>query len=420
MDKVSTTNCPNCDHSQKRVAELEAKVAQMAETIKKLSAELEKKKNPQKPGRKSGNHHGKHGHRPSPPPDTIDENYDAPLPQECANCGSNDITELEVVPQYQTEIPVKPIIRQFDVHVGQCQCCGARVQGRHPLQTSDALGAAASQLGANAHAALNILNKEMGLSHGKCAKVFARLFGINIVRGTSARSMLRSGKRCEAAYGQIKEVARASPYNVPDETGWRIGGENAWLHVVVNATVTCYMIVKGRGHQVLAAILGLDYAGKLIRDGWRAYDLFKFALHQLCLAHLLRRCEELLESARGGAVRFPRAVKAILQTALQLRDRYEAGEISEHGLAVMRGRLYAKMRCLVRPVKTHNGNKRFAAHLEKHLDDLFTFLFYPGLDATNWRAEQAIRPAVVNRKVWGGNRTDNGAKAVGYSNVPSE
>ena len=40
-----------------------------------------------------------------------------------------------------------------------------------------------------------------------------------------------------------------------------------------------------------------------------------------------------------------------------------------------------------------------------------TFLEVPGLDATNWRAEQAIRPAVVNRKVWGGNRTAAGAEA---------
>ncbi len=32
------------------------------------------------------------------------------------------------------------------------------------------------------------------------------------------------------------------------------------------------------------------------------------------------------------------------------------------------------------------------------------------MQATNWRAEQAIRPAVVNRKSWGGNRTDHGAQ----------
>ena len=34
---------------------------------------------------------------------------------------------------------------------------------------------------------------------------------------------------------------------------------------------------------------------------------------------------------------------------------------------------------------------------------------HPSLDATNWRAEQAIRPAVVIRKVCGGNRTRHGA-----------
>ena len=36
---------------------------------------------------------------------------------------------------------------------------------------------------------------------------------------------------------------------------------------------------------------------------------------------------------------------------------------------------------------------------------LLSFLGRPGVEATNWRAEQAVRPAVVNRKVCGGNRT---------------
>jgi transposase len=33
------------------------------------------------------------------------------------------------------------------------------------------------------------------------------------------------------------------------------------------------------------------------------------------------------------------------------------------------------------------------------------------VQATNWRAEQAIRPAVVSRKSWGGNATWDGAQA---------
>ena len=60
-----------------------------------------------------------------------------------------------------------------------------------------------------------------------------------------------------------------------------------------------------------------------------------------------------------------------------------------------------RMRDLVRPIKTHAVHERFAKCLEHHLDDLFTFLRHPGADATNWRGEQAIRRAVVNRRVWG-------------------
>jgi hypothetical protein len=43
--------------------------------------------------------------------------------------------------------------------------------------------------------------------------------------------------------------------------------------------------------------------------------------------------------------------------------------------------------------------------LWNHRDALFTFLRQPGLDATNWRAELAIRSGVILRKVRGGSRT---------------
>jgi Transposase IS66 family len=42
---------------------------------------------------------------------------------------------------------------------------------------------------------------------------------------------------------------------------------------------------------------------------------------------------------------------------------------------------------------------------------LFTFLRCPGfLDATNNAAERALRPSVIARKTWGGNRTPAGAQ----------
>ena len=149
----------------------------------------------------------------------------------------------------------------------------------------------------------------------------------------------------------------------------------------------------------------------MIHDGWSPYDHFPQAQHQQCLAHLLRRCDELLATATRGAVCFPRRISELLHQALDLRDRHDQGELSTHGLAVCRGRLHNQLLRAIYPSKANDANDCFAQHLWEHHNDLLTFLKFPGLDATNWRAELAIRFGVILRKVWGGNRTWVGARA---------
>jgi len=116
-------------------------------------------------------------------------------------------------------------------------------------------------------------------------------------------------------------------------------------------------------------------------------------------------------TATRGAVCFPRHVAELLRNGLDLRDRHSAGEISTHGLAVARGRLENRLSDLIFPPKTNAANETLAQHLWNHRCELFTFLRQPGLDATNWRAELAIRFGVILRKVWGGSRTWIGARA---------
>ncbi len=79
--------------------------------------------------------------------------HEAVLPRRCPTCGGA-VHQTHTACQYQVEIPRKPIYRKFNVSVGACAGCGRRVQGRHELQTSDALGAAASQLGPDLQAML--------------------------------------------------------------------------------------------------------------------------------------------------------------------------------------------------------------------------------------------------------------------------
>jgi hypothetical protein len=89
-------------------------------------------------------------------------------------------------------------------------------------------------------------------------------------------------------------------------------------------------------------------------------------------------------------------VQAILQQALQLRDRRQQGQISQRGVAIARGRLETRLDGMLERRLRSPQNRRLANHLLREREALFTFLNCPGLEATNWRAEQAIRPMVVN------------------------
>jgi transposase len=399
-----------------RIEKLERLVEKLRGEGKRQAAPFRKQDQPsdepKQPGRKAGRCHGPHAHRSVPP--RIDETYDAPLPQTCPHCASRQVNETHVAVQYQTEIPRTVIYRRFDVHVGACDDCGRTVAGRHALQTSSARGAAASQLGPQVHALLAILNKELGLSHGKSVKLLRTLFPeLRLARATSVRSTLRTSNRCAPAYEQLRIDLRGASEVAPDETGWRVGGRSAWLHVFVSRHETCYVIDPTRSHQPAEQVLGLDWSGTLVHDGWSVYDHFTQAFHQQCVRHLQRRCQELLEAAVRGAVRLPRAVLAMIDRAFSLRRAWRGHRLGRDDLAMQGLALSCELEQVTSGRFTYAPNRRLAGHISKHAMQWFWFLIDPTIAATNHRAEQAIRPAVVNRKVWGGNRTWLGAQAQG-------
>lgn len=396
---------------QSRIVELTGLLDDALRQMKRQAAPFSKgapKRRPKKPGRKAGLRYGTPARRPVPPPETIDEVHDAPLPQACPDCGGA-VTETHVDQQYQVELPRRPITRQFDIHIGRCTDCGQRVQGRHALQTSDALGAAAPQLGAEAQAAAVFLHTRLGLSYGKVRTVFGELFGISVSRGGLVQISRRAAEQCATAVQRIEQTIRDAEQVTPDETGWRVGGHKAWLHALATPQATRYLIDPTRSADVAARVLGWEWDGVLVHDGWEPYERFTTALHQQCVAHVLRRAHHLLTAATGRAADFPRRVIQLFQRGLALRDRAAAGELSAAQLDRATLRLIDRLHRLTARPRGHPGNERLAAHLDHHLWEWFLFLSLPGIDATDSRAEQALRYAVVNRKVWGGNRTWIGA-----------
>ena len=402
------------DQLQRTLLELRQRLDQSERAAKRQAAPFAKgppQEHPKTPGRKRGRRHGRHGHRPVPPPEQIDEIHEASLPDACPDCGG-ELHETHIDQQYQTEIPRQPIVRQFNIHCGRCQGCGQTCQGRHALQTSDATGAAASQLGPDAQAAIVYLNKHAGLSHGKVVHVLRTLFGITLSRGASAQIVLRAGERLGPAYVEIQAKLKNSPVITPDETGWRIGGGTVWLHAWVGADgVTCYHIDRQRGCDALQRLLGIDWSGTLVHDGWASYDAFEEACHQQCQAHVLRRAHELEETAAGRAKTFPRQVIDLFKASLALRDRFAAKPPNQARRQAAHEDFTQRLLDLTKNLRTNPANERLAGHLYGHSEHWFQFLLDPTIPATNYQGEQAMRPAVVNRKVWGGNRTAAGAQA---------
>jgi transposase len=365
------------------------------------------KLNPQTPGRKSGATYGRRYSKAIP--EKVDEVIPVPPPAQCECGGSLEVERIES--QYQQEIVRKTIWRRFDISICRCQKCHKRVQGRDPRQTSDALGAAAVQLGANTLALAVKMNKELGMPHADVAAVLQDGFQLQVNRSTICRAVDRVARHGEPTWHALRDAARHSMVNGLDETGWNVAAQLRWLWVAVSEQVTFCDILPGRGFPQAASILGADYEGWLTHDGWKSYYKFLRAGHQSCLRHLLRRCEDLIKIASSAATRFPLRVQAVLQQALALRDRYNQHEISLHGLWTATGRLEAKLDRLLAHPGRDEANRRFAKHLLHERPYLFTFLYCPGLDATNNVSERAIRALIGARKNWGGNRTARGARA---------
>lgn len=217
-----------------KIARLERKIAQLEAENERLRRPLEEalravkrqaapfsrrfpKAHPRPPGRKAGHGYGPKAYRVVPA--EVEQSFEAPLPGRCPQCGGR-VVETGVVEQYQTEIPEPRVERiRFRVRVGRCRRCGCRVQGRHPRQSSDAVGSAASQLGLRAVALATELNKGFGLPYGKTAAILEQAFGLAVTRGGLCRAIARAGRKAEPNYRRLIAQVRSSPSVTPHETG---------------------------------------------------------------------------------------------------------------------------------------------------------------------------------------------------------
>jgi transposase len=407
--------CPNCDRLQCQLTSALARIEALEAEVrrgKRQAAPFSRgapKSNPKPPGRRPGE--GKFRSRAAPPPEEIASVIPVPLGG-CPECGGA-LTEHATHTHHQVDLPeVRPLWTRYETESGYCAHCRKRVHARAPGQISRATGAAGISVGPRAKALSSELKHRLGVPYAKISDLFRSAFGLDITPSALSQADARLAGALEPIYQELQQAVRAALSVHVDETGWRVGTLSAWLWVFTGEEATLYTIDPHRSHEVVLRVLGKDFPGVLQCDCFSAYDHHALSewIQQKCLAHLLKDLSRMEREKRGAAVLFPRAVAALLREALELKRQQSTLDLDTY--CARWEKIELELDQLVAESRRFSDadNARFARRLRKQRRHLFLFLFEPGVEATNNRAERAIRPAVITRKTGGCNKTERGAR----------
>jgi transposase len=417
-------SCSGCQTLLAENARLRQTIADLQAEVAKLRSELdevrrqqhrqaapfrrkERKAKPKSPGRPKG-------HAPAlrskPTPDQVDRIIDVPC-DKCPEC-QVPLYDLNTVVQYQTDLPpITPIVTQFNIQTGRCPCCREMRKGRHPEQISDAIGSAGNTFGPVVLTLAAELKHRLGVPYRKICDFFSTYCDLEICPATFVRAEQRLAELAQPTFELLIDALRRAHVVHADETGWRINAVNGWLWVFSSKDVTVYVIRTGvgsRGHGVPLDLLGPDFDGYLIVDGFAAYDVLDYAKGR-CNAHLLRRCKELKDTVPAQEQKYLDLLRDLLLEAIDLAARRE--ELKPDGytrrVQEIENRLDTWLDSLPRHVSPELD--RLDNHIRAHRGEWLVFLHDAEVPPTNNHAEQMLRPAVISRKIGGCNKTLRGA-----------
>jgi hypothetical protein len=387
---------------------LRAEIEALKRSGKRQAAPFSKgtrKKDPGKPGRKPGQ--GLFKTREAPAPETLSEPpIDVPVVEaECPKCGG-EFDEGRVEEVSITDLPevVRPRVRLFRVRVRRCKRCKATVRGRHPDLAADQRGATAHRLGPRLLAAAHLLHYGLGVPVRKLPALLEMLTGVRLTQGAVTLDALRKAAAAiGATYRSLCDSVREAPYVHTDDTGWREGGSPAWLMVFETDAATVYQVRPRHRNQEVRERIPADYPGVMVVDRGSSYEAAALTevKKQTCLAHVLRALAEVLETKTRGASRFAGRLRDLLKQAMAMRRERLAGPpVADFAERVRRLKWtitdHLRDRTLQDP-----DNQRLLNELGRWHDagSLVRFLDDPSIEPTNNRAERALRPAVIARKV---------------------
>jgi len=212
----------------------------------------------------------------------------------------------------------------------------------------------------------------------------------------------------------LRQAVPHAPVVYTDDTGWRVGGQAAFLMGFDTDQATVYQIRSQHRNEEVREVIPADYGGVLVSDRGKSYDAeaLDSTLKQKCLAHLLRNISEVVKSKQGRARQFGARLKVLLREGLALW--HARRDLTPEDFHAGHRELDAKLTHQLRNrVLRDDDNQRLLNGIGTQHDrgHLLRFLTTQGVEPTNNRAERILRPAVIARKVSHCSKNQSGAYA---------
>jgi len=340
------------------------------------------------------------GHKPHlrPMPQQIDEVRMVPV-ESCPHCGGTDLSDVQEIREHVfEEIPVcRPIAVKLEVERKYCRTCRRLVEAQQSMVLPNA------RIGLRAMLTVVWLKVGLRMTESAIPQVLHRLFGLRISEGEVVQILAQVAKAFGPYYDELVQEIRSAPARNMDETSWRIDGENCWLWAFITKGEALYTIASKRNSDVPDRVLG-KHRGVDIHDRFSAYNRLGRKSgnpQQYCWAHILNDAKELSEFWGADGEHIYQVLSQIYTKAKSFEHRGTDADIEQLIQQMKSGLDY--------PYSSHHCHK-FVKNLLKEEKHLFEFVKNPDVDGTNNAAERAIRPAVVARKISGGNRSPRGAE----------
>lgn len=351
-----------------------------------------------KPGRPKG-HDGAHRAIPA----HVDEHIDVPL-SGCPTCGGT-VDGVTACEQFIEEIPVvRPHVTRLVTYRGHCRKCGD-VASSHPLKMSDATGAAKVQLGPRALALAASVNKKRGCTVRTTCRILREFSGLNLSPGGLSLALQRVGKKVKPSYQHLIDSLPHAPALFVDETSWYVGDPKWWLWTFTNPETTVYLVDRNRSGRVVTDTLGTGFNGMLVSDCLASYESLPYRKHK-CIAHHLKAIRHARDRLDTPEKTYLDEWKCFFQAVIGFwRARPSIGEVA---FPAIRDRIEAWLDRLLATPRTQPGDLAIQKRIGKRRGDVLGCLHDPSAEPTNNRAERALRPAVIARKLSCGNKTEAG------------